>query len=259
MSKVSAHRLQSINYFESKDKIQFSATYSARFQPSNSDRISYFLIEKIRVENYIQNINEYNRYLLINGTLYTLTSGFYPLVTDYVTHINAVIAASGVALSYNTVTKLLTISAAAPFSITTQDINNGVTLFTMMGFPNTNLLSGSNTYTGTEVAISQYTRYIDFASVNLSNYFESFISSKSVTPAHLARIYLSDKVAGSGEYLEGEFNAELKHRYESTKALGIVDVDIVDEFGLYLFGIKGRWSMVIVTYERSDTTIEFPQ
>lgn len=229
-------------------------TYNINVSGNNITRVSYFGIKKFEIDNYIENINNFNSIINVNGVNYACTTGYYDL-TALIAHINGVIAASGVTLVLNAVTKKITISAAGIFSFTTQNVNDGDTLLNMLGFTG-KILQGLNSYVAKYPAKSQYTDYIDVCSNTLSLYTKLFASNKSSVPTQLFRITVRDKVAGSGELITYS-DTNIKYSYDANATFGNLDIFLIDQFGNYLEPLMGKFSIILESFEASGREILF--
>jgi len=256
IKKYKAFDFQSLLYYESTDRNLDSPAYDARYPVNGKTFVDYYMIDSINIENKIYNINNFNNKIKVNSTVYTVPIGFYKTIADLITGINTAIAASTVALSYNTLSQIITISAAANFTFTTEDINNAPTLFGMLGFRG-NILSGSNSYVAEQAARLQYTRYVCFCSYNLSKYTQNVFGGNLVFPTMLARVITTDFVPGDNETLTRINNQNIKIKYEGSRNMGNVDIFLLDEFGNFLIPFIGNWYITLSLWSNSDEKHEF--
>ena len=240
--------------FDSSARDPLSDKFGAQFPNTHATFTSYYMIDEFKMDNSIRNINEYNRYILVNGSSYTLTPGFYQTVADIVSHINAVIAASGVTLTYGAVSKLITIAGAGVVTFTTQNINNGKTLFTMLGFDGINSLTGSNSYVGTSQAKLQYTRFIILASYAFSHGGQMSSGGATNIPSQFMRLPIGNLTPGDlTKQIEYINFHDVKYKYNPTKALGTVDLYLYDEFGLPLEPFIGDFYLSMALFSPAKT------
>lgn len=247
-----AFDFQSLLYYESTDRNTNTQVYDARYPLNGKAFVDFYMIDDIKMENKIMNINNFNNRIKINSTVYTVPIGFYATFTDLLAAINTAIGGSGVTLAYTPLTQKITISAGAAFTFTTEDINNGKMLLNMLGFEG-NLLTGANSYVGTSSARLQYSRYVCFCSYNLSKYTQNVFGGSLVFPTMLARLLTTNFPPGDDNLLIFNNDKQIKIKYEGSRNMGNVDIFLLDEFGNYLIPFVGAWFLTLSLWSAGNS------
>lgn len=257
MNKETLLNMKEANYdflgllvIESEYKNKESTISSAVYNNLSLHGIEYYTISSFVFDNAIPNINSYNYRININGTIYTLVKGFYNTIALYIAHINDIIALSGVTLTYSPLTKLITIASGGPvFTFSNANPQHNLQLLRLLGF--SDVLQGSNTYTGISKARLQYTKYIDVKSIALSLYSVTYNASLKSGSGTIIRIYTNPEIVGEGYNAYINPTTDIVYKFEPTRSVGGIDITMYDEYGTIIIDFIGEYIAQLKLYKRT--------
>ena len=224
------------------------------FYPVDSTNVSYFALEACNIENYFNNINEYNNKITIvsavSGT-YTIPIGNYTLA-NMIAAINAAIAPSGVSLVLTALTGLITVTGTSAFTWTSGNPNtNDYILLNMLGF-DVYPLVGNLSVTARLKPTKFYTRYLDFQSARLTTFCISDESTSKKSRNGILRLFVNT----DDETITYAPKLLVKYKFEPSSLIGYLDMSVIDEWGLPA-QLLGDYAINFILFKKTNILSTF--
>ncbi len=244
-------------YLNSKDRVEGSVS-NFQLRASKLNNISHLAIENTQIINSIYNVNATNKTIsfeFATGGIQTitLTEGAYT-ITSFMTELNSKLAAivtpSTITATYNSTNQKITIaSGSGNFTIYDTSLSYGIGVYpgmkSILGFDL--LKSGAASYTSDYIVNLSPTSYLDICSKRLTQFEYNSETSDLRRGDLLIRVPTNSVNFGDTLFFTNYVFKSLP--FNNSEELGIIDIQVYDEFGGYALLNGMNFSMKINLYK----------
>ncbi len=223
------------------------------YLPVDANQTSFLAIYSCNFENHINNINQYNNMIkvsvLTSSVTRTIPVGNYTTAA-LIAAINTALTAESIILTQSALTGLISITSAPGADVTWESANAGsdpYILPSMLGYT----VYPIKTIGGiAKVAVQKpsiyYTRFVDIQSKVLTKYQASDVSTSQKTSNNILRLFINSP----DDVINFENRLLNKYVFEKTSNIGIIDIELVDEWGQPLL-LLGDFTINVMLFKQT--------